>query len=144
MATTRPDSDTIVYPAADGAVTESDEYYIQGALLVMPLKLFFAQRPDVFVGGNIALFYEKGNPRKYFGPDVLVAFGVRPRPTRPSYLLWEEGVVPAVIIELTSSWTRQEDVINKPRVYARLGVREYYLFDPLGEYLTPRLQGYHL
>src|SRR5207253_10034394 len=119
-----PDPGTIIYPAEDGTVTESDEHYVQGAALVTALKLFYADRPDVFVGGNIALFYERGNPRKYFGPDVLVAFGVRPRSTqeRPSYLLWEEGVPPAVIIELTSNSTRKEDVIRKPRHYARLGV----------------------
>ena len=29
-------------------------------------------------------------------------------------------------------------------MYAALGVREYFLFDPLGEHLAPRLQGYRL
>jgi hypothetical protein len=77
---------------------------------------------------------------------VLVAFGARalPEGTRQSYLLWEEGVPPAVVVELTSASTRREDTVQKPREYAALGVREYYLFDPRGEFLTPRLQGYHL
>ena len=29
-------------------------------------------------------------------------------------------------------------------MYAGLGVREYFLFDPAGDHLTPRLQGYRL
>src|SRR6476469_9725366 len=117
----------IYYPPEDGKLTESDVHFIQGAQLVTALKLFFAARPDVFVGGNIALFYERGNPRKYFGPDVLVAFGVPPHRERSSYLLWEEGVSPAVIIELTSESTRLEDTRRKPRQYARLGVAENYM-----------------
>jgi Uma2 family endonuclease len=138
--------DTIIYPAEDGSVTESDAHFIQGAELVLALKRFFAGRPDVFVAGNMAVYYVRGNPHKYFGPDVLVAFGAPslPEGTRQSYLLWEEGVPPAVVIELTSASTRREDTVQKPREYAALGVREYYLFDPRGEFLTPRLQGYHL
>src|SRR5436309_2275292 len=130
MVTTQSLTDEVTYPAEDGQVVESDVHYVQGASLVMPLKLYFANRPDVFVGGNIAFFYEKGNRGKYFGPDVLVAFGVRPRTRkeRPSYLLWVEGVPPAVIIELTSAATKDEDTNEKPGKYAALGVREYYLF----------------
>jgi hypothetical protein len=43
---------------------------------------------------------------------------------------------------VTSKSTRDEDVVTKKGVYERLGVEEYFLFDPLGEYLKPRLQGY--
>src|SRR5262249_34098852 len=32
----------------------------------------------------------------------------------------------------------------KPELYARLRVPEYFLFDPFGDYLQPRLQGYRL
>jgi Uma2 family endonuclease len=140
--------DVIIYPEEDGKLTESEEHYAQGADLFKALRLYFADRPDVFVGGNIAFYYEEGNPRKYFGPDVLVAFGVRPRTGkrkgRPSYFLWEEGVSPTVIFELASEATWRQDLMKKPRQYARLGVQEYYLFDPLDAYLKPRLQGHYL
>jgi hypothetical protein len=33
---------------------------------------------------------------------------------------------------------------SKRVVYTMLGVREYFLYDPLGEYLQPPLQGYEL
>jgi hypothetical protein len=35
-------------------------------------------------------------------------------------------------------------VKSKRNVYEELGVDEYFLFDPLGDYLSPRLQGFRL
>ena len=146
MVTTHRQPGEIYYPEEDGKLTESDRHLKQMLHLVGALELFFQHRTDVFVGGNIALFYKEGDPTKYYGPDVLVAFGVRPRPSkeRGSYRLWEEGAPPAVIFELTSDSTRRVDTVRKPGQYAALGVREYFLFDPLGEFLTPPLQGYRL
>ncbi len=40
--------------------------------------------------------------------------------------------------------TRGEDLRSKHDLYERLGVAEYFLFDPLDEYLRPPLQGYRL
>jgi hypothetical protein len=49
-----------------------------------------------------------------------------------------------VVIEITSKKTRKDDRERKPAIYAALGVREYFIFDPHGEYLEPPLQGYRL
>jgi Uma2 family endonuclease len=146
MSTTPRAAGTVYYPEEDGKVSESTKHYKQGADLFAALRTFFAPRFDVFVGGNLFVYYREGEPKKCFSPDIMVAFGVRPRPDeeRGSYRMWEEGVAPAVVIELTSTSTRQDDTIRKPRLYATLGVREYYLFDPLGEFLLPRLQGNYL
>ncbi|MDQ2805979.1 MAG: Uma2 family endonuclease [Chloroflexota bacterium] len=67
-----------------------------------------------------------------------------PSAERGSFRVWEEGALPRVIIELTSGSTRRDDTVRKLDLYAGLGVPEYYLFDPLGEFSRPRLQGYHL
>jgi hypothetical protein len=48
------------------------------------------------------------------------------------------------LFEITSRSTRLEDLGAKRGLYELLGVREYFLFDPLDEYLSPRLQGFHL
>jgi Uma2 family endonuclease len=58
--------------------------------------------------------------------------------------VWEEGKAPDVVFELTSASTRQVDLGPKKGMYEMLGVREYFLFDPLEEYLKPSLQGYRL
>ncbi len=146
MVTTRRQPGEVYYPEEDGKVSESAKHFKQAMDLIMALQSWFARRLDVFVGGNLFVYYRQGEPSKCFSPDVLVAQGVRPRPIeeRGSYRLWEEGVMPQMLIELTSESTRQVDTIRKPRQYAALGVREYFLFDPLGEFLTPRLQGYRL
>jgi Uma2 family endonuclease len=48
-------------------------------------------------------------------------------------------------MELTSATTRTEDLEDKFQLYQdTLRVPEYFLFDPLGDYLQPRLQGYRL
>ena len=63
---------------------------------------------------------------------------------RDSYLLWNEPKGPDFVLEITSRSTRREDQGRKKRVYASLGVGEYFLFDPTGDYLRPRLQGFVL
>ncbi|HMA33749.1 MAG TPA: Uma2 family endonuclease [Chloroflexia bacterium] len=146
MATPHHPPGQIYYSEEDGNVSESTKHYMQGTHLFEALHAFFAARPDVFVGGNLFVYYREGAPKECFSPDVMVALGLRPRPVeeRGSYRTWEEGVPPTVIIELTSISTQRDDTVRKPHLYATLGVREYYLFDPLGEFLVPRLQGYHL
>ncbi|MEW6363815.1 MAG: Uma2 family endonuclease [Acidobacteriota bacterium] len=76
-------------------------------------------------------------------PDVFVVLGV-PKVLRRNYLIWEEGQVPTVVIEVTSASSRVEDLGSKKGLYEQLGVREYFLFDPLGDYLKPQLQGFRL
>ena len=75
-------------------------------------------------------------------PDVLLARGVG-KWDRDCYFLWEEQA-PALIFEITSRSTRDEDEGKKKDLYERLGVAELVLFDPYGDYLEPRLQGYRL
>jgi Uma2 family endonuclease len=146
MVTTHRQPGEIYYPEEDGKVSESAKHLEQMLQLIAALQSWFAHRADVFVGGNLFVYYRQGEPGKCVSPDVLVAKGVRSRPIeeRGSYKVWEEGVMPQVVIELTSESTRQVDTIRKPRPYTALGVHEYFLFDPLGEFLTPRLQGYRL
>jgi len=67
-----------------------------------------------------------------------------PKGLRKSYKLWEEGVGPCFVIEVTSESTRDDDLRRKLDLYERLGVEEYFLHDPLGDYLNPSLQGYRL
>ncbi|HVR95128.1 MAG TPA: Uma2 family endonuclease, partial [Thermoanaerobaculia bacterium] len=56
----------------------------------------------------------------------------------------EEGRPPCLVIEITSDSTRREDLHRKKDCYARLGVDEYFLHDPLGDYLKPPLRGLRL
>lgn len=134
-----------LYPDTDGfSMVESDYHYIAIKHLYGALSHWYRHRDDVHVAANMALYYEEGSPAKNRGPDIMVNKGVRGNHLRRSFRIWEEGVVPAVIIEVTSMSTQREDDLIKPRVYADIGVKEYFLFDPVGEYLDPRLRGYQL
>ncbi len=110
--------------------------------LIDVLKHRYAADPNVYVSGDLLIFYEKGNMRRHVAPDVFGVKGV-PNGQRPNYLLWEEGKGPDVVIEVTSKTTKSEDLKKKPDLYrAKLGVQEYFLFDPTEDYLSPSLQGF--
>ena len=107
------------------------------------LDVYFRDRPDVAVEGNRLLYYVEGDPRSRVAPDVFVVFGV-PKRRRRIYLLWEEGKAPDFVLEVTSASTRRVDQGFKRDLYARLGVTEYWMFDPTSDYLDPRLRGHRL
>jgi Uma2 family endonuclease len=108
------------------------------------LEAFFAGQPLVYVSGNLLVFYERGNKRRHVSPDVFVVKGVA-KGQRGNYLVWIEGKGLDLVIELTSKTTKTEDLVKKFRLYRDvLKVKEYFLFDPREEYLTPSLQGYRL
>lgn len=108
------------------------------------LRIYFQDHADVYVSGNLFIYYEQGNPKAVVAPDVFVVFGVAKR-DRFSYKLWEEeNKAPDFILEITSKSTVSEDQGVKRGVYAFLGVREYFQYDPTGDYLDPQLKGLRL
>jgi Uma2 family endonuclease len=109
-----------------------------------PLEDRYRDRTDVFVGGNMMMFHVQGNGRKHVSPDVFVALGVRPGPDRAVWKTWEEGKLADFVLEVTSKSTRGKDEGDKKRLYERLGVREYWQYDPTGDYLDPILKGRRL
>src|SRR5262245_46870281 len=57
----------------------------------------------------------------------------------------KKAKAPDLVIELTSESTSEEDLDEKFQLYQDvLKVGDYFLFDPLDEYLQPSLKGYHL
>lgn len=135
----------VEYPVSDGQPMAESPLHLKVMLdLIEGLTRRYAEVPDVWVSGNLFLCYERGNPAACIAPDVLVAKGVVADRTRHNYLLWEEQVPPCLVIEVTSRKTYREDRVKKKNVYERIGVEEYVLFDPSGEYLRPRLQEYRL
>ena len=135
----------IEYPTSDGKpMAETEIHRRLMTELIATLQAFYADEPLVHVSGNLLLCYEEGNRRKHVSPDVFVVRGVD-KHERENYLLWEEGHAPRFVIELTSSSTRREDTNTKFELYRDvLKVREFFLFDPNGDYLTPSMQGWRL
>ncbi|MEH2401215.1 Uma2 family endonuclease [Nostoc sp.] len=126
-------------PMAEGDIQCSYLTYARNAL-----RIYFQNHPDVYVAGNLFIYYEKGYPESVVAPDVFVVFGVENRDRR-SYKTWEEqNKTPDFVLEITSKTTRSKDQGAKKGIYAFLGVREYFQYDPTGDYLNPQLQGLHL
>ena len=132
------------YPSSDGKPLAENDAQLHAILYAVgALRVRYGDRPDVYVSGDLLVYYEEGNPRVSVAPDAFVVFGVEDR-QRMSYRVWEEGKGPDFVLEVASPNTWREDVERKPGIYAGLGVSEYFLFDPMGEHYTPRLQGYRL
>ena len=102
--------------------------------LLMARFTDFWRRPDVFLDTDTNICYDRSNLNVRVAPDVYIAFGVDDRAIRPRrlYLPWEAGKSPDWVLEIASDSTKGEDVERKPGIYARVGVPEYWRFDPTG------------
>ena len=136
----------VFYPDSDGKPMAETAVHVNAMMCVhASLRMLFREyrgRDDVYVASNMFLYYEQGNPRGVKSPDVMVNEGVDASYDRRSWKLWEEGVAPSVVFEITSLSTWIEDFMNKGALYLCLGVQEYFIFDPLEEYLDNPLQGF--
>ena len=147
MSQTSLPHDAVVYPCSDGQPMAETQIHGECMMYVTAaLRRWFEKhgRADVYVGSNNFLYYERGNPRAVVAPDVYVVLGAPASPPRDTYMLWNEPKGPDFVLEVTSASTRRVDERRKRDVYAALGVREYFLYDPRAEYLAPALQGFRL
>jgi Uma2 family endonuclease len=138
------DEPEVVYPESDGRPLGETGFHVEALIFLhQALKRHLKERPDAYVASDMFLYYERGNPRANKSPDVMVILGIDNH-TRRTFKTWVENAVPTVIFEISSDETWREDFYGKRELYARLGVAEYFLFDPLGDCLDPRLQGFRL
>lgn len=127
---TLPSSDDT--PLADGRVQQGPLGYSRDSLR----HHFRGQRDRVAVEGDMFVYYigedRRGKPAAAsVAPDIFVVFGVPDRPERDSYVLYHEPDADIrFVLEIASKSTRARDHGHKRRLYASLGVREYFLYDP--------------
>jgi Uma2 family endonuclease len=134
----------IEYPDSDGEpMADNDPQYRCITDTRFGLEQHYRDKPDVYVGADLLIYYVEGDPGKNVAPDVLVALGV-PKGNRRSYQIWAEGKPPDVLFEFASPRTWRADLGWKRGLYQGLGVSEYFLFDPGAEHFNPMLQGYRL
>jgi Uma2 family endonuclease len=118
--------------------------------LVELLRRHYDSREDVYVAGDMKMLWGiPGVPEP--SPDLAVIFGVHKKHDsgRDSFDCESEGTRPSLIIELVSSvdfGTRNIDYEKKVEVYQRVGIPEYFIFDPPSEVTNERLMltGYRL
>jgi len=134
--------DEIHYPEShDDDMGESSIHYKIISYFFSALEMFFSTVDDVTIAANMNLYYEKGNPRKYYAPDLMISFGAEKR-DRQVYKLWEEKVFPQVVFEVASERTWKNDIGEKSEFYGYFGTEEYYLIDAERKYLPLPLMAY--
>jgi Uma2 family endonuclease len=119
-------------PCDDGIPMETQRHKYQMDLLIETLELWLAQREDGFVSGNMFVYYSMAQVRNkdFKGPDFFVVLDI-PKGERRSWVVWEEGKAPDVVIELLSESTAQADKNEKKLIYQnQMRVPEYFWFDP--------------
>ena len=139
-----PTEDDELYPDSDGkpmAVSDLHRLILTRTLQV--LDAHFEERPEVYVSGDILMYYVEGDPRKSVAPDVLVTFGMGKK-NRRTYLVWEEGKIPDFVMEFSSKGTYRNDLGSKMELYASLGIQDYFLYDAEGLYLSSPIMGFTL
>ena len=120
-------------PYDDGVPLETERHRLQIELLIDALGPWLAQRPHGgYASGNMFVYFSLQQTRgqDFRGPDLFVVLDVPPR-ERKSWVIWEEGKGPDVVIELFSESTAEQDKTTKKLIYQnQLRVPEYFWYDP--------------
>ena len=135
---------TLVYPESDGepmAETPKHQQVMIDCMDVM--RNHFREIPDVYIAGNMFLYYEEGNPRKSVSPDVFMVRGVSKQELR-TYKTWEQQPFLDFVLEAASPSTYARDFNEKMEIYAKiLRVKAYCIYDPYYE-IDPYFVGFRL
>ena len=139
------DDPDIYYPESDGQpMAETDAQFYPLTETVLALRQRYADRDDVYVSGDLLVYYRMNDNTVRLAPDVFVVFGVEDH-LRSSYIIWREGgKTPDFVLEIASPGTYVRDMTEKRALYAAFGVTEYWRFDPTDQLFTPALVGERL
>jgi Uma2 family endonuclease len=97
-----------------------DEYHaLQAVLLSETFQPGQISADEVFTAIDLNLYYDVTHPTWYKRPDWFAVIGVprlyEGRDLRLSYVMWQEGVVPLIVVELLSPGTEREDLGQRVR-----------------------------
>ena len=122
-----------------------DEFHLfQPELLRLTFRPPHYPQERIFTASDLNLYYDARHPQWYKRPDWFAVLGVsrlyEQKELRLSYVLWQEGVSPFVVVELLSPGTEPEDLgqtlreVNLPptkwEVYEQiLKIPYYFVFN---------------
>jgi len=119
-------------PCDDGVPMETQRHKMQMDLLIHSLYPWLEKRDNAYIGGNMFIYYSAAQIKNqdFKGPDFFAVLDV-PKVERKSWVVWEEGKAPDVVIELLSDSTIDNDKTTKKEVYQdQMRVPEYFWYDP--------------
>ena len=136
---------SIEYPSSDGEpMAESDYQYTAMTETISTMRELYRGQPDIYVAGDMLMYYRKNDNVTRVAPDVFVVFGAAGNHRRDSWIVWREGKAPDFVMEMASASTWRRDITEKRPIYAAMGVTEYWRFDATGRYFAPALVGERL
>jgi Uma2 family endonuclease len=136
-------AESAIYPSSDNEPVAETFIHLYAILTTLEVLKQYLEGQQATVLANQFLYYAQGFPKMRVAPDVMVIYNVAPG-GRDNYKMWEEGQPPSVVFEMTSASTQEQDKVTKKSLYEQMGVKEYWLFDPKGEWVKGQLQGYRL
>ena len=110
------------------------------------LKARYENVPGALWCSQSNVIYDSYTPGSVVAPDGCIVLGLKTdakaiKRNRRSYRIDEWGVPPAFVLEVGSSSTAGRDLGVKRELYARMGVREYWRLDRIGESYPEPLVG---
>ncbi|MDM8529943.1 Uma2 family endonuclease [Anaerolineales bacterium HSG25] len=127
-------------PYEDDEVLETNWHRQAMSQLIEIIGTSWEGSKHSFVGGNMFVYFAPNQVKthNFRGPDFFVVKDVDPDPSRKSWVIWDENFrAPNVVIELSSSSTREMDYGEKKDQYEQiLKVNDYFVYDPEQTKLT--------
>lgn len=119
-------------PDSDDTPVDNELQNLVPNLLASTLALAWAAREDWFFGVDMGIYFAPKEPA--IVPDGFLSLGVErfvdPDQGRLSYVLWEEGVVPTLALEVVSK-TYGGEYERKRERYIDWGIRYYAIYSPV-------------
>ncbi len=143
MSISNPIEIDIDYPESDGRPMGETDTHRRWIVRIDELLKQRLSGQRVYIGSDLLVYYQCGQPRRFVVPDNFVVLDCEPGPRR-TFKTWEEKRTPDVVFEVTSRSTKRDDWVFKPKIYEQFGVSEYFIYDPLADYLHPSIQGFRL
>jgi colicin import membrane protein len=129
----------VLHPEEGDFIVHSDRHETDRMYLTAVLRARLEAHGRAIVLSDVRVAWDVPDLRPH-GPDVMVIPGLRERRDWSTFDVAEEGVRPALIIEITSPETRENDVVWKVAHYARAGVAQYVIVDNIGRRGERQLQ----
>ena len=138
------DPDPVHYPESDGRFLPGNTLQAEAVISVRnALDLHLEHEPNAVLEGNKFIYYEKGESSKWVAPDIYVLLNHVYKCPSP-YKVWVERKAPDFVLEVISPESEIRNRVDEKALYAKLGVEEYFVFQPDEARGSERLLGCRL
>jgi len=122
----------VLFPETGDFIVQTDLHDTDSSYLKHVFNAQLAGDPQAVAVSDCRVDWNLPGVRP-LGPDIAVFFGVKRRKDWATLNVAREGAAPALVVEVTSTGTRQNDLEIKPDFYHRARVPLYVIADVLEE-----------